>query len=237
MRIQFAAMICSALVGFAALSSPALSQQKTVKACQDEWRANKDANQAAGITQKAYVDKCRAGGAAAQPAATPATTPAAGTTSAPGSAAPSQKTVKMCQEEWRASKAAYQAGGITLKAYVDKCRAGETIAVPAAPAPAPAAATSSATPAPAPVAKPAAAPAAKPAPTAARAATGANEFAAEAQAKARSPTDTVVWANLDSKVYHFAGNKNYGTTKEGAYMCEKDALGQGVRAAKNEKRP
>jgi hypothetical protein len=47
----------------------------------------------------------------------------------------------------------------------------------------------------------------------------------------------VVWANLDSKVYHFSGNKNYGTTKEGAYMCEKDALGQGVRAAKNEKHP
>ena len=36
-----------------------------LKACQDEWRANKDANQAAGVTEKAYVDKCRAGGAAA----------------------------------------------------------------------------------------------------------------------------------------------------------------------------
>ena len=77
----------------------------------------------------------------------------------------------------------------------------------------------------------------KPAPTAASAPAGENEFAAEAQAKARCPADTVVWANLKTKVYHFSGGKNYGTTKEGAYMCEKDALGQGVRAAKNEKHP
>jgi hypothetical protein len=239
MRYQFGAMMCAALVGVLALSGPAFSQQKTVKACQDEWRARKDANQAAGITEKAYVDKCRAGAAAAQPPATPA----AATTAAPsGATTAGQKPVKACQDEWRANKAAYQAGGVTEKAYVDKCRAGETIALPAAPAPtATPAATPAAAPAAKPVAKPAAtpasAPAAKPAPTAAIAPTGANEFAAEALAKAHCPSDTVVWANLDSKVYHFSGNKNYGKTKEGAYMCEKDALGQGVRAAKNEKHP
>jgi hypothetical protein len=88
-----------------------------------------------------------------------------------------------------------------------------------------------------PVATPAAAPAAKPAPTAATVTTGANEFAAEALAKARCPTATVVWANLKSKIYHFSGTKDYGTTKEGAYMCEKDATAQGVRPAKNEKHP
>jgi hypothetical protein len=177
MRNQLAVTMCSLLVGILALSGPALSQQKTVKACQDEWRANKDANQAAGITEKAYVDKCRAGGAAATPPA--AATPAATTT-------------------------------------------------PAVPA---------AKPARAPTATPAAAPAAKVAPTAATSPTGANEFPAEAQAKARCPTDTVVWANLESKIYHFSGNKDYGTTKKGAYMCEKDAMAQGVRAAKNEKHP
>jgi hypothetical protein len=229
MRNQIVALTCSALAGFLVLSGPAFSQQKTVKACQDEWRAGKDANQAAGITEKAYVDKCRAGGAAA----TPTAAPAAATTAAPAApgAAAAQKPAKVCQDEWRANKAAYQAGGVTEKAYVDKCRAGETIALPA-PATTPASA-----PAAKPVATPASAPATKPAPTAATAATGANEFAAEALAKAHCPADTVVWANLDSKVYHFSGNKNYGTTKEGAYMCEKDALGQGVRAAKNEKHP
>jgi hypothetical protein len=171
MRNQFAAMICSALLGLAALSSPALSQQKTVKACQDEWRANKDANQKAGVTEKAYVDKCRAG----EPAATPPATPAA--------------------------------------------------------------ATPAAKPAATPAAAPAAKPAAKPSPTTAAATTGAGDFASEALAKAHCPADLVVWANLKSKIYHFSGNKDYGTTKEGAYMCEKEALGQGVRAAKNEKHP
>ena len=78
---------------------------------------------------------------------------------------------------------------------------------------------------------------AKPSPTTAAAPTGASDFASEALAKAHCPADTVVWANLKSKIYHFSGNKDYGTTKEGAYMCEKEALGQGVRAAKNEKHP
>ena len=143
-------------------------------------------------------------------------------------------------QPWSASKAAYQAGGITEKAYVDKCRAGETVAIPAVPPAAPPAATPASAPAGTPAATPAAkpAPAAKPSPAAATAAaTGANEFPQEALAKAHCPTDTVVWANLESKIYHFSGTKSFGTTKEGAYMCEKDALGQGVRAAKNEKHP
>ena len=57
----------------------------------------------------------------------------------------------------------------------------------------------------------------------------------EAQAKAHCPADLVIWANLDSKIYHFSGHKSYGTTKKGTYMCEKDAGGQGFRASKTEK--
>jgi hypothetical protein len=168
MRGAFVAVMCSALAGFWVAATPALAQQKTVKACQDEWRANRAANQAAGITQKAYVEKCRAGEAAA-PAATPAAPPAA------PAAAPAPTT-------------------------------------PAAPTP-----------------RRASAPAAP---------TGANEFSNEGQAKSHcSGADIVVWANLNSKIYHFSGHKDYGHTKEGAYMCEKDALGEGIRAAKNEKHP
>jgi hypothetical protein len=169
------ALLCSTLVGLTVASAPALAQQKTAKECQAEWQANKAGNQARGITEKAYVDLCRAGGAAATPAAAPAPT----TTAAPA-AAPAGKP----------------------------------------PAPTPASAL-----------------AAKPPPAAATVATGVGHFAAEALAKARCPRDTVVWANLNSKIYHFSGNKDYGNTKEGAYMCEKDAVGQGVRAAKNEKHP
>jgi hypothetical protein len=149
-----------------------------------------------------------------------------------------QKTVKACQEEWRANKAANQANKITEKAYVEQCRAGDApAATPTAAKPAPAPSTPTAAP---PPTTPASAPATAPAP-ASRTATptpyGSNEFSTEAQAKGKCPADTVVWANLKSKVYHFTGYKNYGDTKTGAYMCEKDATAQGFRAAKNEKHP
>jgi hypothetical protein len=66
---------------------------------------------------------------------------------------------------------------------------------------------------------------------------GANQFASESQAKAHCPGDTVVWVNLSSKIYHYSGHKDYGTTKRGAYMCERDTAASGVRPAKNEKHP
>ena len=145
-----------------------------------------------------------------------------------------QKTVKACQEEWRANKEANQAAKITEKAYVEKCRADS--AKPAAATPAPAAAPP-ATPAATPPKQAAPAPSA-PAPKQTTAApTGANQFATEAQAKSRCPSDTVVYVNLKSKIYHFAGHKDYGNLKNGAYMCEKDTAAAGARAAKNEKHP
>jgi len=179
-RIHIIAAIGVALAGSLALSAPVLAQQKTVKACQDEWRANKDANQKAGVTEKDYVTKCRAGTTAATPPAANQTTSAPPTPPPPAAAAPAPKTAP----------------------------AAKTTATPKTTAPA-----------------------------ATTAATGAGEFSTEAQAKASCPGDLVVWANLDSKIYHFAGNKNYGATKDGSYMCEKTALAQGVRAAKNEKHP
>ena len=51
------------------------------------------------------------------------------------------------------------------------------------------------------------------------------------------PSDTVVWVNLTSRIYHFSGNRNYGITKNGKYMCERDAAAAGMRAAKNEPHP
>ena len=50
-------------------------------------------------------------------------------------------------------------------------------------------------------------------------------------------SDTVVWVNTRSGVYHFGGMHNYGHTKEGAYMCEADAKAAGDRAAMNEHHP
>jgi hypothetical protein len=212
--------------------------QKTAKACRDEWRANKAANQANGVTEKAYVDQCRGGAAPAQTTAAPPPPAPASTATAPQTAT-GQKTAKACRDEWRANKAANQANGVTEKAYVDQCRGGaapaQTTAAP--PAPAPTAAPTAPTPAPT-----AAAPTTRPAPTQTSTTTsatpvGANEYSTEAQAKARCPTDTVVWVNLKSKVYHFSGTRFYGETKSGAYMCERDSLAGGMRAAKNETHP
>jgi hypothetical protein len=59
----------------------------------------------------------------------------------------------------------------------------------------------------------------------------------ETDVKARCPTDTVVWVNSTSKVYHFNENRFYGNTKNGAYMCERDAVAAGMRPPKNEKHP
>jgi hypothetical protein len=159
MRTAFIAVMCSALAGFWVAAPPALAQQKTVKACQDEWRANRAANQAAGITEKAYVDKCRAGEAAA-PAATPAAPPAA---------------------------------------------------APAKPAAAPAPAAP-ATPAPTRASAPAAP-------------TGANQFSNEGQAKSHcSGGDIVVWANLNSKIYHFNGHKVTDTPRKARTCARRTRL-------------
>ena len=62
-------------------------------------------------------------------------------------------------------------------------------------------------------------------------------FDTEAAAKAHCPGATVVWVNLTSDIYHFSGHPDYGRTKSGTYMCEKDAEAGGAHAAKNEKHP
>jgi hypothetical protein len=54
MRMTSIAIVCSALAGLW-VAPPALAEQKTEKACQAEWRADKSANQAKGITEKVYV--------------------------------------------------------------------------------------------------------------------------------------------------------------------------------------
>jgi len=141
-----------------------------------------------------------------------------------------QKTAKACEDEWTTSKVAIQASGKKKKDFITECRAG-TSATTAAPPPG--ASEPSAKPA---AAKPATKPAAtRPATTGTPAA--ANEFASEALAKAHCPADTVVWANLTSKIYHYSDSNDYGKTKKGAYMCEKDTAATGIRPAKNEKRP
>jgi hypothetical protein len=229
----------------------ATTGQKTAKQCRDEWKANEADFKAKNIKQKDYVTQCRGGTAAAPSAPTTTTTTTAPATppAAPSAATSGQKTARQCRDEWKANEADFKAKQVTEKDYVAQCRAG-TAAAPSAPTatttrptpPAPTATTAppAAPPAPAPSASPPADSKFKPtvatAPSAVKP-TGANQFADETQAKGHCPSDLVVWVNNDSNIYHFSGHKDYGKTKQGAYMCEKDALAAGDRASKSEKHP
>jgi hypothetical protein len=240
----------------AEIAPPAVPRQttttgsKTTKDCIAEWRADKAGMQARGVTEKAYVEQCKGGsaasGSAPLPKPTSAMPPAPAAPSPPTSTSSSQKTAKDCIAEWRANKAGMQARGVTEKAYVEQCRVGGVMPTATSPEPKPAAAAppppsrpapTQAAPAPAPQ-RPAPTTTATPVPAPSDSATlEAGQFADEASAKSRCPSDTVVWVNLPSKVYHFAGTKSYGTTKRGAYMCEKEAIAAEDRASKTEKHP
>jgi len=156
----------------------------------------------------------------------------------------SQKTAKECVAEWRADKAGMQARDVTQKAYVEQCRAGDVAPSAAAPEAKPTVAAPAPAPAPAPqrsapttTAAPTSAPVQQPSAPRSTASLEVGQFADEASAKARCPADTIVWANLSSKIYRFAGTRSHGTTKRGAYMCEKEAIGTENRASKTDSHP
>jgi hypothetical protein len=65
------------------------------------------------------------------------------------------------------------------------------------------------------------------------AAGGLTLFRTEGQAQRHCPQDTVVWLNLPSVIYHFKGQRWYGNTNNGAYVCEQEADQAGDRATRN----
>ena len=140
-----------------------------------------------------------------------------------------QSIMKQCGDEWKAAKENNTTNGMDWRGFLKQCRDQKEGA--AAPAAAPVAA---------PVAAPAPAPAPmqtyqpKPKPMQAARPTGAGQFASEAEAKGRCG-NSVVWVNTKGKshTYHYAGSRWYGTTKQGAYMCEADAGAAGYHASKS----
>jgi len=112
MKTRSRFIVCSAAILsiMALVAAPALAQKKTVKMCQEEWQANKAANQANKITEKAYVAKCRTEGAAAQP--TPAPAAPAAATAKPAAGKPKDgrqaeyARERACGQDWKADKAA-----------------------------------------------------------------------------------------------------------------------------------
>ena len=62
--------------------------------------------------------------------------------------------------------------------------------------------------------------------------TGAGQFQSESTAKQACGADAVVWTNTSgSKAWHVSGDKYYGHTKRGAYMCEQAAQQAGYHAS------
>lgn len=236
MRISVIHLASAATIGLLMALANAPASAKTTAECNTEYAANKAAIKGAGTSKADFVAACKAGtetipeGAASSAPAEPTTGPP--TTTA--AAAAGTKSASACNAEYAANKDAIKAGGQKKKDFIASCRAGtETIpTAAAAPGQAPAVTAAPAlTPAPAPMA---------PAPTAPKPnrvanATVAGGFASDTQAKVKCPSDTVVWVNTKSGVYHFAGTHNYGNTRQGTYMCEADAKAAGERAAENEK--
>ncbi|UVK43792.1 hypothetical protein BPNPMPFG_005632 [Mesorhizobium sp. AR07] len=244
MRLQFAPMFSIAAVTaiLALAPSAATAATKTAKECNAEYAANKPAIQSSGEKKADFIAACRAGTEVIPGGVAPATTAAptkktapAPTTSAAG--AGNVKTAKACDAEYAANKDAIKGSGETKKDFVAACRAGtevipgvqSTTTTPTPSKPAPATTTAPVT--------TTTRPKNSPAPSGTAIPTGANQFATEGQAKARCPAGIVVWVNLKSKIFHFAGSRNYGNTKKGAYICESDATASGFRAAENEKQP
>lgn len=58
-------------------------------------------------------------------------------------------------------------------------------------------------------------------------------FDTEGAAQRHCPRDTVVWLNTRSGIYHLKGERWYGITEYGAYVCQKEADGAGYRETRN----
>ena len=58
-------------------------------------------------------------------------------------------------------------------------------------------------------------------------------FPTEQAAQLHCPADIVVWLNIPSGIYHFKGQRWYGRTKSGAYVCKQEADRVGDRGPLN----
>ena len=241
-RISIAASVFLIMAGSAALAvdSPA-------KVCDDSWTAAKASNKTGGLTQSQFVAKCLADQKKTPPVATTPATPLKPTgttpTVVPKTVTPTTAPAKVPPVAPAPTTTTVPKAGTPQPvpaATPTTTNPKVTTPQPATPTPG-SAATPITTPAPAqPTTSPTVATPAPNPPAAVPAApstSGATTFTTEQLAKAHCPADLVVWDNADSHVYHYAGTRFYGTTKNGSYRCEADAKAGGSRAALNERRP
>jgi len=55
------------------------------------------------------------------------------------------------------------------------------------------------------------------------------QFPTASAAGERCPGEVVVWVDPTTRVYYYRGQDRYGSTKQGAYMCQRDIKGSGFR--------
>ena len=60
-----------------------------------------------------------------------------------------------------------------------------------------------------------------------------DEFNTEQAAQKHCPSDIVVWVNLPTGIFHYKGQRWYGMTKKGAYVCKQEAVKEGDRPSRN----
>jgi hypothetical protein len=58
-------------------------------------------------------------------------------------------------------------------------------------------------------------------------------FATESAAQSHCPRDVVVWLNTKTGIWHEKGMRWYGRTKQGAYVCRREAAAAGYRDTEN----
>jgi len=253
MRNSFAYLLTATAIAFgpALDGSSAANAQSVMRTCATEWKQAQAAGATGGQSWPQFLAQCRTRqGASAAPSSStaPAPAPQSGSLfpwsqpSAPASASTSnveasggQSVMKICASQWKDAKAAGTTGGLTWPQFLSQCRARQSSAA-ASPSGGFASATA---PAPAPQSgslfpwwRPAAPGSAPASPSALQ----SGQFTTELAARARCPSDTVVWVNTPTRIYHYSGSRYYGQTHRGAYMCEADARAAGYRATRNRQR-
>jgi hypothetical protein len=257
MRNSFVSWLTAAAIafGFSIAGLNTANAESVMRACASEWKQAQAGGTTGGQGWPQFLAQCSTRqGAAASPTAAPALAPQSGSLfpwsqpSAPTSASnvsassTGQSVMKMCAGEWKDAKAAGTTAGQTWRRFLSQCRARQTSTASSsggfAPAPAPA-------PAPPPASQsgslfpwwqqsaPSSAPAAN---VGAPSALQTGQYTTELAARARCPSDTVVWVNTPTRIYHYSGTRYYGHTLKGGYMCEADARSAGYRAARNRQR-
>jgi hypothetical protein len=59
------------------------------------------------------------------------------------------------------------------------------------------------------------------------------DFPTAQEAQQHCPDDLVVWLDLPTRTYHYRGQRWYGSTKNGAYVCRNEANKAGMRATRS----